>query len=80
MSDADPGRRPTVEEVDPEALAANALDDQTRMHGEGDETELVQGAGGHVLPVDESGTPVPPDDSEREVPLDDDERESERDD
>lgn len=44
--------RPTVDDVDPAALAVNSVDDITRMHGDGDETNQVVTAAGDIQPVE----------------------------
>jgi hypothetical protein len=48
---SDEPRRPTVDDVDPEALAVHSVDDITRTHGDGDETERVASATGDIEPV-----------------------------
>jgi hypothetical protein len=42
--------RPTIDDVDPEAMAVNSVDDQTRLHADADETEVVE-SGGEVRQV-----------------------------
>ncbi len=49
---SDEPRRPTVDDVDPEALAVHSVDDITRTHGDGDETERVASATGDIEPVE----------------------------
>lgn len=45
--------RPTVEDVDPRAMAVDATPDEVRMHGNPDESETAQLGDGAVQPVDE---------------------------
>lgn len=52
-------KRPTVDDVDPEALAVNATDDQTRLHQDPEANEPVQSTGGDLMPVDDEGRPHP---------------------
>lgn len=40
------------------AMAVHALDDDTRMHTDADETDVVQGAAGELHHLDEAGTPA----------------------
>ncbi|MBM7785098.1 hypothetical protein [Tenggerimyces flavus] len=58
MSDEQESRRPTVDDVDPEALAIHSMDDITRMHGDGDETERIASATGDVELVEEPADDV----------------------
>jgi hypothetical protein len=53
MSDEEEARRPTVDDVDPDALAVHSVDDITRTHGDGDETEQVASATGDLERVDD---------------------------
>ncbi|WP_262848147.1 hypothetical protein [Mumia quercus] len=52
--------RPTVEDVDPSVLAVNSTPDEVRMHGNPDETEVVQRGDGAVGPAD-AVTDIPED-------------------
>lgn len=45
--------RPTTEAERSRAMAVNSVDDETRVHAGGDETELVQDAGGELRRADE---------------------------
>ena len=64
MSQADENDyRPTVDDVDPSALAVNSVDDAVRVSADPSETEIVD-SGGETLRVDEEsdgGTVLPPD-------------------
>ncbi len=53
MSDEQESRRPTVDDVDPEALAVHSIDDITRTHGDGDETDRIASATGDVERVED---------------------------
>ncbi|MGI8614304.1 MAG: hypothetical protein ACR2KL_10255 [Nocardioidaceae bacterium] len=46
-----PAHRPTVADVDPSVLAVDSLPDETRMHGNADETEAIQSNSGDLMPV-----------------------------
>ncbi len=51
---------PTPQQPDEDALAVDALPDETRLHGEGDETEMDQSTTGSPTP-DASTTNESPD-------------------
>jgi hypothetical protein len=52
MSESDNDYRPTVDDVDPSALAVNSVDDQVRVSADPSETEIVD-SGGETLRVDD---------------------------
>lgn len=45
------GRRPTIADVDPSVLAVDSLSDETRVHGNADETDVVQSNSGDLIPA-----------------------------
>jgi hypothetical protein len=51
-AERDDDYRPTVADVDPDAMAVNSLHDTERVHGDPTESEIVNSTG-EVLPVDE---------------------------
>jgi hypothetical protein len=53
MSESGNDYRPTVDDVDPSALAVNSLDDDVRVSADPSETEIVD-SGGETLRVDEA--------------------------
>ncbi len=53
MSESDNDYRPTIDDVDPSALAVNSVDDFVRVSADPGETEIVD-SGGETLRVDES--------------------------
>jgi len=53
MSEPDNDYRPTVDDVDPSALAVNSIDDHVRVSADPSETEIVD-SGGETLRVDEA--------------------------
>jgi len=59
------GRRVSQEERD-RAAAVHSVDDETRMHADADETELVQGAGGELRRVDDGDGDANPVDAEHD--------------
>ncbi|CAN5153227.1 MAG: hypothetical protein H0V13_00835 [Nocardioidaceae bacterium] len=59
---SDGTRRPTVDDVDPSVMAVNALPDETRMHGDGDETERVVLGDGSLAPTENLQESVEPQD------------------
>lgn len=48
-----PRKKPTVDDVDPRAMAVDATPDEVRAHGDQDEAESAQLGDGAVIPVDE---------------------------
>lgn len=52
MSESDNDYRPTVDDVDPSALAVNSVDDHVRVSADPSESEIVDSAG-ETLRVDE---------------------------
>ena len=52
MSEPDNDYRPTVDDVDPSALAVNSIDDHVRVSADPSETEIID-SGGETLRVDE---------------------------
>jgi hypothetical protein len=51
----EPGNEvPTVDDVAPDALAVNSIDDRTRLHADPDETEVIVDAAGDIHHVDDS--------------------------
>jgi hypothetical protein len=52
MSESDNDYRPTVDDVDPSALAVNSVDDRVRVSADPSESEIVDSAG-ETLRVDE---------------------------
>jgi len=59
---SDGTHKPTVDDVDPSVLAVNSLPDETRMHGDGDETERVVLGDGSLAPTEELQQSVEPQD------------------
>lgn len=59
---SDGTRKPTVDDVDPSVLAVDALPDETRMHGDGDETERVVLGDGSLAPTENLQESVEPQD------------------
>ncbi|MDQ3306928.1 MAG: hypothetical protein M3499_00965 [Actinomycetota bacterium] len=59
---SDGTRKPTVDDVDPSVLAVDALPDETRMHGDGDETERVVLGDGSLAPTADLADSVEPQD------------------
>ena len=57
---SDGTRKPTVDDVDPSVLAVDALPDETRMHGDGDETERVVLGDGSLAPTENIQESVQP--------------------
>ncbi len=55
MSESDNDYRPTVDDVDPSALAVNSVDDRVRVSADPSESEIVDSAG-ETLRVDENST------------------------
>jgi hypothetical protein len=53
VSESDNDYRPTIDDVDPSALAVNSVDDDVRVSADPSETEIVD-SGGETLRVDES--------------------------
>jgi len=53
MSESGNDYRPTVDDVDPSALAVNSVDDDVRVSADPSETEIVD-SGGETLRVDET--------------------------
>ncbi|HEY0690974.1 MAG TPA: hypothetical protein VGD71_18290 [Kribbella sp.] len=53
MSESDNDYRPTVDDVDPSALAVNSVADQMRVSADPSETEIVE-SGGETFRVDET--------------------------
>jgi hypothetical protein len=45
---------PTVNDVPPDAMAVNSVDDLTRLHADPDETEVIVDAAGDLHHVDDS--------------------------
>ncbi|WP_350279103.1 hypothetical protein [Kribbella sp. HUAS MG21] len=45
MSEPDDEHRPTVDDVDPSALAVNSVEDSVRVAGDASETDTVDAAG-----------------------------------
>jgi hypothetical protein len=69
MSEPDDDYRPTIDDVDPSALAVNSVDDTVRLHADPTESGIVDSAG-ETLRVDEDSdgsTVLLPDDGDREV-------------
>ncbi|GAB2650812.1 hypothetical protein GCM10009743_28520 [Kribbella swartbergensis] len=60
--------RPTVDDVDPSALAVNSLDDQVRVSADPSETEVVDSAGETARVDDDSdgSSVLPPVDDEQD--------------
>ncbi|TCC47342.1 hypothetical protein E0H73_43155 [Kribbella pittospori] len=59
--------RPTIDDVDPSALAVNSLDDHVRLSADPSETEMVD-SGGETARVDQDSdgdTVLPPDNPTR---------------
>jgi hypothetical protein len=52
MSESENDYRPTVDDVDPSALAVNSVDDHVRVSADPSESEIVDSAG-ETLRVDE---------------------------
>jgi hypothetical protein len=52
MSESDNDYRPTVDDVDPSALAVNSVDDRVRVSADPSESEIVDSVG-ETLRVDE---------------------------
>lgn len=48
--------KPTVDDVDPAAMAVNATPDEVRMHGDPDEAESAQLSDGVRVPVGDDDT------------------------
>jgi hypothetical protein len=64
MTEPGSEHRPTVDDVDPSALAVNSVDDNVRLHADPTETGIVDSAG-ETLRVDEEsdgGAVLRPDD------------------
>jgi hypothetical protein len=57
MTESDPDYRPTIDDVDPSALAVNSVDDNVRVSADPSESEIADSAG-KTIRVDESGVPV----------------------
>ncbi|WP_026877273.1 hypothetical protein [Jiangella gansuensis] len=52
-SPPDEGIRRTTQEERDRAAAVHSVDDETRVHGDPDETEVVQGAAGELRHLDD---------------------------
>jgi hypothetical protein len=52
MSQPDDDYRPTIDDIDPSALAVNSVDDSVRVSADPSETEIVD-SNGETLRVDE---------------------------
>ncbi|PZF83051.1 hypothetical protein [Jiangella anatolica] len=62
MSEHPDGVHHTTQEERDRAMAVHSVDDETRVHGDADETEQVMGADGDLRVPDEPVEPVEPDD------------------
>lgn len=65
-TERDDDQRPTIDDVDPSALAVNSVDDQVRTSTDPSESEIVDSAG-ETLRVDEQtdgGRVLPPDEQD----------------
>jgi hypothetical protein len=63
---SDGTRKPTVDDVDPSVMAVNSEHDETRMHGDADETERVVLGDGSLAPTEELEQSVEPNDTPQE--------------
>lgn len=54
MTHSDPEYRPTVDDVDPNALAVNSVDDQVRVSADPSETEIADAVGETIRVDDEA--------------------------